>query len=142
MNRNCTVEEIDSFLNEKGDPSSLGCNESDVERLIALCENRHPDKGVCTVKKWTVVDIDYDDESKAWFHAKGLHPIVLHTNHVMWDKNQRWRPGSFATSSLLVNIEENCFFVTQNTVYLLVGPGNHKVISPAMQCAILEGLQF
>lgn len=142
MNKNCTVEEIDNFLSEKGEPSSLGCNESDLKKLIALCEEKYPDKGICTVKNWSVVDIEYDDESKAWFHAKGLHPTVLHTNHVICDANQRWRPGSFATSSLLVSMEENCFFVTKNTVYLLVGPGHHKLISPEMQCAILEGLQF
>lgn len=142
MNKNRTAEEIDNFLNEKGKPSNLGCSEADLEKLIALCEEKYPEKGICTVKNWSVVDIEFDDESKAQFHAKGLYPIVLHTHYVMWDKNQRWHQGSFATSSLLVSMEESCFFVTKNTVYLLVGPGCHKLISPEMQCAIQVGLQI
>lgn len=137
-----TIQKISDFFNESGEPSLLGCNESDVERLVSLCESKHSTKGICTVKNWAIVDCEFDDVSRAHFHAKGVQPTVLHTNHVLWDKCQRWPPGSFASSSLLVSIEQNCLFITKNTVYVLVGEGHRKLIAPALLCAIQSGLAF
>jgi hypothetical protein len=137
-----TLEDVASFYAEHGTPSELGCDESEVEKWITYCRNEYPEHGICTIKKWMVVECTYSESAKAKLHEMGLLPFVMHTNFVMWDSKGRWRTGSFASSYLLTELKENCLFITKNTAYVLVGNGHHKFISPSMLYAILDGLSF
>jgi len=140
MSENCTVEELSNFFHEIGEPYNLGCYEDDTRRWISFCETEYPQKGICMVKKWAVVECEFNEASNAYLCAKGFQPIVLHSNYVIWDSENRWSSGSFASSSLLVSIEENCLFITKSTVYILVGKGHRKSISPKILVALMEGL--
>jgi hypothetical protein len=137
-----TIEDVAGFYAEKGTPSCLGCDESEIEKWISYCEDHYADKGICTVKKWMIVECTYSEPAKAKLREMGLLPFVMHANCVVWDSKNRWRTGSFASSYFLVELSENCLFVTKNTAYILIGSGHKKFISPPMLYAILEGLSF
>ncbi|MEN0036693.1 MAG: hypothetical protein AAGC78_06480 [Cellvibrio sp.] len=138
-----TIEEIARFYREVGEPCDLGCGESDVEKWINFCTGKYPYKGVCTVKKWAVIECRCSENEVLIIKEKlGLQPFVLNANHVMWDSQGRWREGNFCCSFFLIELEESCLFITKNTCYILVGNGHRKSISPTMLLAIMEGLSF
>ncbi|WP_323816470.1 DUF6957 family protein [Cellvibrio sp. NN19] len=140
MEESFTIEDLARFFSDVGAPSDLGCDESEVQKWISFCEDKYPSKGVCTVKKWAVVECQCSEVEKGQLTSQGFLPFVLHTNYVEWDSRGRWRTGSFASSFFLVVIEENCLFITKNTCYILVGAGHYKSISTPMLLSIMEGL--
>jgi hypothetical protein len=136
-----SIEDVARFYKEVGDPVDLGCCENDMQKWISYCEEKYPYKGICTVKKWAVVECKCTEyEALLLKERMGLKPFVLNANYVVWDSKARWREGDFACSFYLVDIEENCLFITKNTCYILIGEGHKKSISPAILHAIMRGL--
>jgi hypothetical protein len=102
MGSSFSIEDIALFFSELGEPSILGCDEYDVEGWISFCQERYPEKGVCTVKKWAIVECQCNDNEKFLLNKMGLQPTLLNTSCVIWDSRNRWSPGSFACSQHLL----------------------------------------
>lgn len=140
MKDSFTIEDLARFFSDVGVPSDLGCDESEVQKWISFCEDKYPNKGVCSVKNWATVECQCSEVEKGQLTAQGFLPFVLHTNCVVWDSRGRWKVGSFACTFFLVAIEENCLFITKNTCYILLGAGHCKTISIPMLLSIMEGM--
>lgn len=143
MDSTFSIEDVARFYKEVGEPCDLGCDEIDIQKWIGFCEEKYPYKGVCTVKKWAVVECQCGENEVEIIKEKlGLEPFVLNANYVIWDSKSRWREGNFCCSFFLVELEADCLFITENTCYILVGKGHRKSISPTMLLSIMEGLSF
>jgi hypothetical protein len=139
MDSTPTLEDIVRFYDEVGAPSSFGCDEGEVKNWISYCEEKYPEKGICTVKAWAVVECRCNEsEVLALKHKLGVKPFVLKTNYVLWDSKNRWPSGSIACSYFLIEIEESCLFITKNTCYIMVGQGRQKSITPSILLAVMN----
>ncbi len=137
MNNNKdNLNQITSLINDAGGHCDYGGNESELDYLIDTAQSKYPDKGVCAVKNWVWWDLDVDEKGQQYFASRCVHPSIIYAKYVIWDKFNRWPQGSYAKTTLLFNFEEECFFITTNTVYILVGPGTRKTVAPDLVASI------
>lgn len=131
--------EITSLLREDGEPFEFGCNEDEVERLKRISVDRYPDRRYRVVKNWVLWDLDGDDESKSIYNERGFQPTMLYAKNVVFDSSRKLDVGDFARSTPLQKLDEGCFFVTANTVYICLGPGTRKTVAPQLVKAVYFG---
>ncbi len=98
-------------------------------------ENRRP---LCIVSNWIYWDIEYSEKHNAALKEKNFLPAAIFSENLIWDEQKRWPPGYCVKSTWLQHFEFNCVFHTQNTSYLLVGPGTRYSIS----AETFKGLHF
>lgn len=123
------AKEVAGMLYEKGDACDFGVDESLLPDMIELARSRHQKK-IRAVKSWKWWDYDVSEELRAKYAEIGLQPAIVFADYLIWDSSGQWEEGWNAKSSKLVSFEENCLFVTRNTVYILVGPGHRKTVNP------------
>lgn len=128
------LERIGEFLNRDGTPI-LGCCDVEADG-VALANQSFPGKPYCTVRQWVLIDLEASDEMKATIAKKGFHPILLYAHEVVFDSRGRFLPGDWVRSTLLLDLQENCLFETENTVYILLGDGSRKQASPSVVTSI------
>ncbi len=137
MNNNeDNIHQISSLLNEDGCQCDYGGNESQLEYLIDTAQSEYPDKGVCAVKNWMWWDFDVDKKGQQYFASRCVHPSIVYAKYVIWDKSNRWPQGSHVKTTLLREFDAEYFFITKNTVYILVGPGTRKTVDPSVAARI------
>ncbi len=124
------LHRIDNLLNAKGEECNFGCDESKLHESIQLAQLRYPDKGVCAVKAWSWWDFEVDEETRVMFLKQGTLASVIYSSYVIWDERERWLIGDSVKTSVLVNFEDNCYFITRSSVYILVGRGTRKLVDP------------
>lgn len=98
MRNEILIEEIAKFFEIEGDRSAFGCDQNEIDRWVNFCQEQFPEKGVCVVKSWSIVECECNENEELRLFEMGLLPFVLHTNHVIFDSRDRWKPGSFASS--------------------------------------------
>jgi hypothetical protein len=130
------VRQMFALLYQRGAPTDIGCDESLKDKMIALAETRHPNKNICVVKDWKWWDYDVNEDEYKSYRDAGFFPSLIFANYMVWDKCKRWPEGYNVKTSMLVTFEENCFFITRSTVYILLGPGQRKAVNPDAANAI------
>lgn len=128
------IEKISGFLSKKGEAIYNACD--DEAAGIALAQELYPGKQYCSVRQWILVDLDISDDKKALVTEQGFQPTLLYAHTVVTDSARRFSPGDWVRSTLLVDLKSNCFFETQNSVYILFGPGSRKTAEPAVVTSI------
>lgn len=121
-----SVRSIAALLHDPGVLFEYGCAECDAEKFVNSAKEKYPDKSFCVAKKWVIWDVQVSDKQRKIFEALSLEPIVVHVDFVIEDEFGRANYGNFRISTPLVEMSEPCFFVTRNTVYILVGEGTRK----------------
>lgn len=105
-----------------------GCELSEPEILDVLAQ-RYPGQPFCLVKDWMLVDLESIPEDLESIQAYGFEPRVVFAHCVLRDSRGRFPPGSWLRSTFQVALDEAAgFFVSRNTVYVLVGPGFRKCV--------------
>ncbi len=128
------IKKIGDFLSSKGEEIHSACD--DEAAGIALAQELCPGKPYCSVRQWTLVDLDISDDKKALVTEHGFQPILLYAHTVVTDSARRFSPGDWVRSTLLVERKSNCLFETQNSVYILLGTGSRKTAEPAVVASI------
>lgn len=118
------------LLYSKGAACDFGIDEAMLAPMIEIVSTRYLGKGICAVKNWMWWDYEISDEVRQHFIDAGVHPAIVFANYVMWDSRDRWPEGSNVKTTPLVAFEENCLFITRNTVYILIGEGHRKTVDP------------
>ncbi len=137
MNNNeDNIQKITSLLNEPGHQCGYGGKESELDYLIDTAQSKYPHKGVCAVKNWKWWNFDMDKNGQKYFASRCVHPSIVYAKYVIWDKSNRWPQGSHVKTTLLCEFDAEYFFITKNTVYILVGPGTRKTVDPDLVASI------
>lgn len=130
------VKEVADLLYSKGCICDFGIDESCLPKMIEQARTCYPGKGISAVKEWMWWDYDISDEDKSRYMQSGFQAAILFANYLIWDSRGRWPEGWNVKTSALVSFEENCFFITGSTVYILVGNGHRKMVDPQLVAGI------
>jgi hypothetical protein len=124
ISENQKVREIVDFLYGTA-PVITGTNLSRDEILDEL-RRRNPRKQFCIVKDWVLVELDIPEESRQQIEAQGFTPQFVHAHEVIEDSAGRFSSGWWVRTSLQLKYENDGFFETKSTIYVLTGDGRHK----------------
>ncbi|MBV7549826.1 hypothetical protein KW849_26430 [Pseudomonas sp. PDM26] len=122
-----TLEEISHLLYGAG-KEALGWQGTQDE-LIALAAKTFPGKAFCMVKQWILIDLTVNSDEKEKLTGLGLLPATLFAHEIVLDSKGRFQAGMWVRSNFGVSFTEGSMFETNNTVYLLLGPGRRKEAS-------------
>jgi hypothetical protein len=98
--------------------------------MIDMASTCYPNKVIRAVKNWMWSDFEVSEEALGCFQESGIQPAIMFAHYLIWDSSGRWQEGWNVKTTALVSFEENCFFITRNTVYILVGKGHRKNVYP------------
>lgn len=99
------------------------------EILMGLVQALYPGKPYCLVDDWTIFRSDVTEDELQKIHAAGQLPLVLFARNVRFDSQRRFDVGDWMRSTFAISFEEERFFETRNSVYVLMGPGHEKSAS-------------
>lgn len=94
-----------------------------LEVSIQDAQARFPNRAHCVVSKWIWVDFQGSPLMVEGLALQGVTPSVLVAVNVLHDSQDRFRAGRGIRTSLLVRYERPGYFVTRNTVYVMLGTG-------------------
>ncbi|VVO68084.1 hypothetical protein PS862_01183 [Pseudomonas fluorescens] len=122
-----TLNEISQLLYGAGEemPGWQGTQ----DELIALAAKTFPGKAFCVVRQWILIDLTVNPDEKEKLSGLGLLPATLFAHEIVLDSKGRFQPRMWVRSNFGVSFTEGCVFETNNTVYLLLGPGLRKEAS-------------
>ncbi|MFV3371939.1 DUF6957 family protein [Pseudomonas sp. NY15435] len=109
-----------------GDGTPLeGCmlSEADAEAEVL---RRFPRRPYCLVRDWSLIDLECPPEALAVIERSGRRPTVILAHRVVLDSALRCPPGSWIRSTFEVSRDDAGFFVSRNTVYVLLGKGTRR----------------
>ncbi|MCY1306275.1 hypothetical protein D9M70_561280 [compost metagenome] len=111
-----------------------------AEQITALCPDEqeglrrvmraYRGEPYCLVSKWVIVELDADQALLEQLHQEGLQPCVLFARRVIYDSRGRYSRENYVRTSPLKRLDR-CFFITQNTIYVLTGNGERRKCSPS-----------
>lgn len=117
-----------------------------AERIPALCPDE--DEGLrrvmrsyrgqpyCLVSKWVIVELDTEQALIDELSRDGLQPHVLFARRVVYDSRGRYGRENYVWTTPLKRLD-HCFFISQNTVYVLIGDGQRQKSSADLVNSLL-----
>lgn len=93
------------------------------EEAARLAELKFPGKAYCLVEDWVLIDVTPTASQQAALTEKGLIPTFVYARSVVLDSRGRFFEGDWVRSTFEVYFEEPCWFLTKNTLYVLLGKG-------------------
>lgn len=124
------IQEVAGMLYETGVICDFGIDESLLPAMIDMAKTRYPNRAIRAVKNWMWWDFEVSEETRKLFQESGIQPAIVFAHHLIWDSSRRFQEGWNVKTTALVRFEENCFFITRNTAYILVGKGHRKTVDP------------
>ncbi|MCX2901524.1 DUF6957 family protein [Pseudomonas mandelii] len=119
-----TLDEISQLLyGTEGETSGWTGSRAD---LISLAGKVFPGKAFCVVRKWILIDLIVTPDEKEKLTNLTLLPMTLFAHEIVLDSKGRFQPKMWVRSNFGVQFIYSCMFETNNTVYLLWGPGQRK----------------
>lgn len=121
---------FERIVSVQGNACEFGCANSEIFDRITLARKNNPNKGICVVRNWMILDCVYGDVPGAGSRISRNKKTssLLYGGYVLFDLPQRFPDGRRILTSPLIALEPPAFFITLNTVYLLVGHGSRKKI--------------
>ena len=120
----------------RGEACDFGCAPDSIARAISITKVRYASRPYCVVTDWIWVDILAPQHHRDSLKQSGLEPCFIFAANVLDDEARRPHIGPMVRTSLLQQFEENCLFVTANTVYVLSGYGKRTSVAPEVATSI------
>ncbi|EGG99581.1 hypothetical protein imdm_938 [gamma proteobacterium IMCC2047] len=135
MNIEEFLDQTDRVFNDEGIPCDFGCSQHSIPTMIEYVKNNLSPYPYTVVSGWKWIDIDVSKEIKEDLKKYGFKPCALFARKVI--DAERMRRFNSVRTTLLQGFHNNCIFLTQNTAYILCGPGkrvsiNSRVFSSLM----------
>lgn len=131
------INEVADLLYRKGTLCDFGVDESVLPDMIELALARYPNKrAVRAIRQWVWWDLDVSEENRCKFVEAGVQPAMIFATYLLWDNSKQFEEGWNVKTTPLVTFEENCFFITRNTVYILVGQEHRKTVKPQTAASV------
>lgn len=105
-----------------------GCSLSTHEAAITA-QKRFVPRPFCLVSDWSILDLEVSVDQLNALHSRGLEPVVVYALCVVLDSRGRYQSGDWVRTSFQTGYESPGFFLTKNTVYVLMGKGKRQVIT-------------
>ena len=86
------LKKVLDFIESSGEQLAGCCSE---EEGLALAEKLAPDMAYCTVRNWTIADLDLAEPEKHLFVEQGILPSLLYAERVLTDSACRFSPGDW-----------------------------------------------
>lgn len=121
-----------------GPAQPLCGSDLDDETLLQFACEQFPEKDFCIVRRWMLIDVILSDDEESLIRSSGLRPVLVYA-HAMITKAGAKAEGDYGVLSGFQHTFEDCFFETQDMLYILAGRGSRKFASkPAVSA--LAGL--
>ena len=133
---NDAISDVIGMLHSPGSDCDFGVDESHLSAMIDLARGRYPNRAVRAVKSWMWWDFEVSKAELARFVSIDVKPAMIFAHYLIWDSRGQWAEGWNVKSTPLVKFEENCFFITRNSVYILVGKGTRKPVDPNVAASL------
>lgn len=130
------LKDVVELLN--GDGDSLTGFEGDADEAVAMAIRRPSWKPYCSVKEWTLIEIQVTEEFRESLASDGLQPVVLYASTVLSHSFNKRLAGDWVRSTYQRAFTEGVVFETRNTIYILMGKGLRKKASIQTVMAIVE----
>jgi hypothetical protein len=124
------------MLYETGVICDFGIDESLLPAMIDMAKTCYPNRAIRAVKNWMWWDFEVSEETRKLFQESGIKPAIVFAHYLIWDSSRRFQEGWNVKTTALVRFEENCFFITRNTAYILVGKGHRKTVDPQVAASL------
>ncbi|WP_445672829.1 DUF6957 family protein [Pseudomonas inefficax] len=112
------------FFDRLGRPSLvMNGLDTTLEAGIQQAQSLYPHREFCMVSEWLWVDFKGSTLMVEGLALQGVTPSILVAANVLHDSQDRFRAGRGVRTSFLVRYEGLGYFLTQNTVYVMLGPG-------------------
>lgn len=134
MNINEFLAQADRIFNNEGDPCDFGCSVSTIPEMIKYVEEELASYPYCVVSNWVWIDINASSKAQESLEKRGLKPCALYAHKVVDD--ERMRPFKSVRTTFLQGFHKNCIFLTQNTAYILNGPGTRVSVDTSVFASI------
>lgn len=105
-----------------------GCHLS-IREAASTAQGKFAPHPFCLVSQWTILDIEVSSDQLNALQLRGLEPVVVYALCVVQDSRGRYRPGDWVRTSFQTRYESSGFFLTKNTVYVLLGDGRRQLIA-------------
>lgn len=115
-----------TLFGQKGTPIE-GCSLSTKEAALSAQEKFA--RPFCLVSDWIILDLEVTSDELKALHTRGLEPVLVYALCVVLDSRGRYQPGDWVRTSFQIGLEAPDFFLTKNTVYVLLGKGNRQWIT-------------
>lgn len=119
---------FERIISEPGKSCEFGCVNSEIFECIKIARKNNPNRGVCVVRNWMILDCIHGDVPGSRIGRNNKTLSLLYGGNVLFDLPPRFSVGRRILTSPLIALESPAFFITSNTVYLLVGQGSRKKI--------------
>lgn len=101
------------------------------EPLLAAARDEFEGSKYCVVREWMILDVMVGESDEKLISERGLQPVTLYAQRVLFDSTGKGLSG-FRLTGFLRQFED-CFFETDEMVYVLGGRGCRKYVSmPAL----------
>lgn len=124
VSQNQRVTEIADFL--YGEAPVVPGTSLSRDGILEELRRRNPKKQYCFVKNWILVELDISQAAREQIEARGFKAQFIHAHEVVEDSARRFAPGWWVRTSLQLRYENDGFFETKSTIYVLLGDGRHK----------------
>ncbi|SEH85303.1 DUF6957 family protein [Pseudomonas asplenii] len=121
------LTQLAKLLGGQGTPVE-GCNLSAQEAVLTAQERFNP-RPFCLVSEWKMLDLEISTDELNALHARDLAPVIVYAPCVVLDSSGRFQPGDWVRTSFQSRYEAPGFFLTRNTVYILLGRGSRQNIT-------------
>ncbi|WP_341938247.1 DUF6957 family protein [Marinimicrobium sp. C2-29] len=118
---------LDTLVDDSGANMDLGCSEGNIDEMARRCKQHTPNRPVCVVAQWKWVDSELTRLGKIG-DSESLTYSFLYANRIIRDSRNRGFNSVF--TSPFKTLTDGCLFHTQNSIYMLVGPGKRIYIQP------------
>lgn len=95
------------------------------EQLLRATTDTFPGRAFCIVKRWMLIDVRLTGRHLALLSEEELQPTVLYANAVTYS-SAGVRKGPYGVLSSFQRYFQDCFFETEDMVYVLAGRGARK----------------
>jgi hypothetical protein len=121
------LDNITNLLYGEGEPMQGG--ELTLEEAKTIGSSYACYKPYRIVRQWIWADLDVGEKIIDDLQQKGLKPVMVYADEVMFDSTHRFARGNWVRTTPLVKFTPPCIFETINTVYILVSEGKRKTTS-------------
>ncbi len=130
------LRQAQDVMDRRGDAYDFGCSPKALKSMIAVAKERYPSRPYCAVADWIWVDILAPQDHREQSARSSISPSFIFVAQVLEDEACRPHIGPMVRTSVLQSFEENCLFVTANTVYVLCGRGKRTAVLPEVANSI------
>nr|WP_314576507.1 hypothetical protein [uncultured Pseudomonas sp.] len=110
-----------------GPARPLQGSQLDDHQLVEAVAEVFAGRRVCIVRHWIVIDIKLTDKHEALINRYGVQPTVLYANTVVDPVDAQDRPSGILSDYQIPDGYEDCFFKTEDTLYVLAGRGSQAL---------------